>query len=90
VQRGLDHVLQVHAAAGEHEERLRQRLHRMVQHERAQLLARRRAARLAREHRLVAARAHPLAQEGEVRGLAGAVDALERDELAARRHFFSW
>src|SRR5258706_15251051 len=89
-ERGLDHVGHMLGARREHEERLGLGVHRAVPHQLADLLAGMRTAGLARERGGVAARAHQLAQELEVRRLAGAVDALERDELSAVHHLPSW
>jgi hypothetical protein len=67
----------------EHQQGLGERVHRVVQHQRAQLLGQFGAAGFARADDLGAALAQPLGQCVDVRGLAGAVDALEGDESAA-------
>jgi len=66
-KRGLDHLRHVFGTRREHEQRFRLGIHLGVEHDLADLLARRRAARLARKHRSRAAQAHLLAKELEMR-----------------------
>ena len=77
-------LVQVVASRREDEQRFGQRVHRLVQHQLAQALGERRAARLARAQHRRAGGAQAPGHGVDVRRLAGTVDALERDE--ARRH----
>lgn len=79
----LDLLHEVVTPRREDEQGLRQRIHGLVQHQLAQPLGQRRAARLARQHHVVATPAQPGHGAVEVRALAGAVDAFEGDEAAA-------
>jgi hypothetical protein len=83
IERGLDRHSQVIAPRRKHQQRLCQRIHRLVQHQRAKRLGQRRAAWLARHQDLVAALAQPSGQRLDVRRLAGAVDAFKGDEAAS-------
>src|SRR5205823_2697130 len=88
-KRRLDHLCEVLAARGEHEDRLGLRLHRDAQDELAQLLAHWRSARLARHDEIGTAGADAAREELDMRRFAGAIDAFQRDEFSAR-HFLSW
>src|ERR1700674_1960632 len=81
-ERRLDDARDMLGARGEHEQRFGLRAHRGVQDDLPDALAHFGAAGLARDERLVAAGAHLLADEIEVRRLARPVDALQRDEPA--------
>ena len=81
-ERRPDHELEVLAPRREHQQRLAVAGHRLVQQQRAQLFAERRAAGLARGDDDAAARADARGKPGGMRALAGAVDAFERDEAA--------
>jgi hypothetical protein len=81
-QRWLDGLAQVVAPGGEDQQRFGQGIHRLVQHQFAQRFGQRRATRLAGAQDRVAARPQPGLRGVEVRGLAGAVDALGGDEAA--------
>jgi hypothetical protein len=81
-ERRLNDTEQMVATCREHEQRLGQCIHRLVQHQIAQHLRQRRAAGLARHHDTQAAVAQPRRQRLDVRRLAGAVDAFEGDEAA--------
>ncbi|CAM2154715.1 hypothetical protein PT2222_310028 [Paraburkholderia tropica] len=87
-ERRLDHAREMLATRREHQQRLGFEVHLLVQQEIAQRFAERRAARFARhDHRAAAGSElvlELLAEPGQMRGLARAVDALERDESATR------
>ena len=84
--RELDHPTVV-APRRKDKQRLGQRIHRRMQHEAAQLFGERRSARLARRHHVQPARAQQIDDRGDMRALAGAVDAFKSDEfsLASRQ-----
>ena len=87
-QSRLDQRHEVIAPRSEDEQRFGQRIHRVVQHVCAQLFGQRRAARLSRRHDFRPAGTEPLGKRGDVRRLACAVDALQRDEATAAQGFF--
>ena len=68
-------------ARRKHEERLEDRRHRLGEDRLAQPLGEIRAARLARDDDVRRLGADRIGNEFDVRRLAGAVDALEGDEL---------
>jgi CRISPR/Cas system-associated endonuclease Cas1 len=70
---------------GEHEQCLGEPCHGLVQQQLAQALAQRRASGLARHPDLVPTLLEQLLQPRQMRALARAVDAFERDEAAAPR-----
>lgn len=82
-QRRLDHLVQVLAAGGEHQQGLGIQAHRIGQHQGAQLFAQRRAAGLAGGDHLQALAAQELGDPLGMRALAGPVDPLQRDEASA-------
>jgi len=83
LQRRKNHFAHVLGARGEHEQRFGERVHRLGEQQRAQLLGQRRPAGLARHDDLVPGGAQALGEPGNMRGLARAVHALEGDEAAA-------
>ena len=85
LQRRPDASQQMIAACGEDQQRLAQRVHRLMQHQFAQPLGQLAATRFTRQQYRLTTRAQPVLQCGNVRGLAGAVDALESDEASARQ-----
>ena len=76
-----DHLREVLAARGEHQQRLAVVRHWLVEEQFAQRLAQRRAPGLARRHRAVSRGHDAVDHPGDVRALAGAVDAFDGDEL---------
>ena len=78
------------AARGEHQQRFRLEIHRLVQQDLAQFLAELRAARLAGDDDLPAGRGQlaleAFAEPLQVGGLPRPVDAFERDEFTARHY----
>ncbi len=86
VQRRQDDASYMIGARGEQQQRLGERLHRMLQDRFAQLLGEIRAAWLARHDDMVSPRAERIRNELDVRRLARAVDSLQGDELAAHAH----
>ena len=64
----------------EHQQRLRQRIHRVVQDQRADLFRQRRAAGLARHRHRPTVLAQGIGQWLDMGGFAGAVDAFKADE----------
>ena len=85
-QRRADHLVDVLAPRGEHQQRLGVMRHGHAQQQFAQLLAEGRATRFARGRYAMAARADCLCEPRRVRALAGAVDTFERDESALLVH----
>ena len=84
-------LLDVLAARREHQQRLAVVGHRLVQQQLAQRFAERRAAGLAgRDHAHARAPRRAAASQRDVRALAGAVDAFERDEAAGARVMAAW
>ena len=82
---GPDHARDELGARRGEEQRLRAGVDRVaVEHERAELLAERRAAGLAALDHLAAVVAQPRGQEARLGGLADAVEAFERDEHGRR------
>jgi hypothetical protein len=86
VQRGADHFVEMPSARSEHQERLdlgRQRSVIAVQDPVAHALTELRAAGLARRDDVIAGPAYGVGRECDVRRLADAFDAFERNERAA-------
>ena len=90
LERRRDDALDVVAPRREHEQRLGDAVHRLVQEQLAQRLRERRAARLAGADDALAARAQPLGERRDVGRLAGAVDAFEGDEAARHGALLRW
>src|SRR5207302_8007125 len=86
VQRRHDDADYMIGARGKQQQRLRERLHRLLQDRFAQLLGEIRAAWLARHDDMVSPRAERIRNELDVGRLARAVDSLQGDELAAHAH----
>src|SRR5262249_17535191 len=94
-ERRLDDPGDVLAPRGEHQQGLGVDVQLLREQHRPELLAERRPARLARDDDVLAPGAQQVRDGGHMRALARAVDALERDELAAthrlvRRRGGSW
>jgi hypothetical protein len=79
----FDHLFEVFAAGGEHQQGFGLEVHGLVQQQFAELLAKRRAAGFAGAHHRSAVAANKRRGSGNMTALAGAVDALEGDESAA-------
>lgn len=93
LQRRQHRRLQMRGARREDQQQFRDRSNAFVpvrEHEPANRLGQRRAARLARRHHLAALRPQPGGDETRLRGLAGALAAFERDEPAARGRHQRW
>ena len=87
LQSGLDHLGDGLGAVGEHQRHLghrRQTRGARVQHQRADAVAGRRAARLAGHQGGMAALLQPCGQAVDLRGFAGTIQAFERDKETAR------
>jgi len=82
-QRGFDHLDQVLAASGKHQQRLGQRVHGLVQHQLAQFFRQGCPPRLAAEHHRPARLAKQCGHALDVRGLARTVNAFKADEQTA-------
>jgi hypothetical protein len=86
IESRADHVLHMACACREHDQEFRDRSDRPapgLEHERAQLLGERRAARLPGDDGLDAATAQVRRREGNLRRLSDALHAFECDERAA-------
>ena len=89
----FDHLLQMVAPGGEDQQRLGQRVHRVLQHQGAEFFGQRRAARLPGDGDRPALRAERVGDAVDMRALARTVDALERNEDAVRHrkgYFLRW
>src|SRR5216117_490113 len=82
-ERGRNYLRDVLAARSKHQEGLGIEIHRLGEQERAQFLAQRRTARLARDYDVFSAPAQEIRHAADVRALACTVDTFQGDELAA-------
>src|SRR5439155_971894 len=82
-KRGRNHLRDMLAARGKHQKGLGIDIHRLGEDERAQVLAQRRTAGLARDYDVFSAPAQEISHTADVRTLSSTVDAFQGDELAA-------
>ena len=90
-QRGQDAVADVDRAGGKHQQQLGRAVERFrlgLEQQSAQRLSHRRPAGFASHHALDALPRQMSCRQCNLRGLADSLDAFERDELAAHRHWF--
>ena len=79
-QRRQNDAAQMVAPGGKHQQRLGQRVHRIVEHQRAQLFSQRRATRLTGQRDRPALGLEGVGQRADVGGFTGTVNAFKADE----------